>query len=67
MSEVGAGAIFDPSLGSEESKAHVRVRARTDCRLAVVRRADLDDDALHAVAAVQVDRLRRFLRDRPGR
>jgi hypothetical protein len=66
VSEVGPGAIFDPSLRSEDSKAHVRVRARTDCRLAVVRRAELDDDALHAVAAVQVDRLRRVLQDRPG-
>jgi hypothetical protein len=65
VSEVGPGAIFDPLHRTDESKARVRVRASTDCRLAVVPRAELDDEALRAVSAEQVARLSRYLRDRP--
>jgi hypothetical protein len=57
VSEVGPGAIFDPSLRTADSKARVQVRATTDCPLAVVRRADLNDDAMRAIAAAQMDRL----------
>jgi hypothetical protein len=57
VSEVGPGAIFDPSRRTADSKARVQVRATTDCRLAVVRRIDLNDDAMRAVAAVQMARL----------
>jgi hypothetical protein len=56
--EVGPGAIFDPTLRTEESKAHVAVRALTVCRLAVMPRAQLDDEALVGVAAQQTARLR---------
>jgi hypothetical protein len=38
VSEVGPGAIFDPSKRAEESKRPVTVRARTPCRSAVMDR-----------------------------
>jgi hypothetical protein len=56
--EAGPGAIFDPSLRTPESKQRVTVRARTPCRLAVLRRDRLDSDALLGVAAQQTTRLR---------
>jgi hypothetical protein len=56
--EVGPGAIFDPSMRTAYSKEHVRVRARTPSRLAVLPRAQLDDQALLGVAAEQIARLR---------
>jgi len=56
--EAGPGAIFDPSLRTPESKRHVTVRARTPCRLAVLRRDQLDSEALLGVAAQQTARLR---------
>ena len=52
--EAGPGAIFDPTLRTPESKLHVTVRARTPCRLAVLRRDRLDSEALLSVAAQQV-------------
>jgi hypothetical protein len=55
--EVGPGAIFDPSKRTAYSKEHVRVRAQTPSRLAVLRRAQLDDQALLGVAAEQTARL----------
>jgi hypothetical protein len=56
--EAGPGAIFDPATRSEESKKHVRVRAGTRCRLAVIPRDQLDAQALLGVAAQQTGRLR---------
>jgi hypothetical protein len=55
--EVGPGAIFDPSMRTAYSKEHVRVRAVTPSRLAVLPRARLDDQALLGVAAEQTARL----------
>ena len=55
--EVGPGAIFDPTLRTAESKEHVTVRARTTCRLAVVPRDQLNTDKLLGVAAEQTTRL----------
>ena len=55
--EAGPGAIFDPTLRTPESKLHVTVRARTPCRLAVLRRDPLDSEALLGVAAQQPARL----------
>jgi CRP-like cAMP-binding protein len=55
--EVGPGAIFDPTLRTEESKEHVTVRARTPCRLAVVPRDQLDNEKLVGVATEQTSRL----------
>jgi hypothetical protein len=55
--EAGPGAIFDPSMRTAYSKEHVTVRARTPSRLAVLPRAQLDDQALLGVAAEQVARL----------
>jgi hypothetical protein len=55
--EVGPGAIFDPAMRTPYSKEHVTVRARTPSRLAVLRRAQLDDQALLSVAAEQTARL----------
>jgi hypothetical protein len=55
--EVGPGAIFDPSKRTAYSKEHVRVRAQTPSRLAVLPRAQLDDQALLGVAAEQIARL----------
>jgi len=55
--EAGPGAIFDPTLRTPESKLHVTVRARTPCRLAVLRRDRLDSEALLGVAAQQTARL----------
>ena len=51
--EAGPGAVFDPTLRTPESKLHVTVRARTPCRLAVLRRDQLDSEALLGVAAPQ--------------
>ena len=56
--EVGPGAIFDPALRTPESKARVRVRAQTDCRIALMPRQRLDDRVLLEVAARQSARLR---------
>ena len=56
--EAGPGAIFDPVLRSQESKDHVTVRAQTPCRLAVVHRGGLDDQALLGAAAAQASRFR---------
>jgi hypothetical protein len=56
--EAGPGAIFDPALRTQESKDHVTVRAQTPCRLAVVRRGGLDDQALLGAAAAQASRFR---------
>ncbi len=43
ITEVGPGAIFDPSRRAAESKEQVTVRARTNCRLASVEREALDE------------------------
>ena len=51
--EAGPGAICDPTLRTPDSKLHVTVRARTPCRLAVLRRDRLDSEALLGVAAQQ--------------
>jgi hypothetical protein len=59
VSEVGPGAIFDPTLRSPESKQHVSVRARTPCRLAVLPREELDQESLLQVAVEQTKRLQR--------
>ena len=56
--EAGPGAIFDPVLRTQDSKEHVTVRARTPCRLAVVPRERLDDQALLGAAAAQKSRFR---------
>jgi hypothetical protein len=56
--EAGPGAIFDPVLRTQQSKDHVAVRAQTPCRLAVVPRGGLDDQALLAAAAAQKSRFR---------
>jgi hypothetical protein len=58
--EVGPGAIFDPSMRTAYSKEHVRVRARTPSRLAVLSRARLDDQGLLGVAAEQIARLQHY-------
>lgn len=59
--EAGPGAIFDPATRTKESKEHVRARAKTDCRLAVMTRDQLDSEALLGVAAQQTSRLRNLL------
>ena len=46
------------------SKEHVRVRARTPSRLAILPRAHLDDQALLGVAAEQTARLNTYSTDR---
>jgi hypothetical protein len=56
--EAGPGAIFDPVSRTQESKDHVTVRAQTPCRLAVVPRGGLDDQALLGAAAAQEARFR---------
>jgi len=56
--EAGPGAIFDPATRTKESKEHVQVRAKTDCRLAVLPRDQLDSQALLGVAAQQTGRMR---------
>jgi hypothetical protein len=56
--DAGPGAIFDPAMRVPESKQHVTVRAKTRCRLAVVPRDQLDNQALLGVAAQQAERLR---------
>jgi hypothetical protein len=66
VSEVGPGAIFDPSKRAPESKRRVTVRARTPCRLAVITRAALDDQALAAVADEQMSRLKAVLTHLPN-
>ena len=58
--EVGPGAVFDPSMRTPYSKEHVRVRARTPSRLAVLPRAQLDDQGLLGVAAEQTARLQYY-------
>jgi hypothetical protein len=58
--EAGPGAIFDPALRTQESKEDVTVRARTACRLAVVRRDGLDEQALLGAAAAQTARFATF-------
>jgi hypothetical protein len=62
--EVGPGAIFDPATRPQYSKEHASVRARTPCRLAVLRRDQLDDQALLDSAAEQASRLNAYLRNR---
>ena len=59
--DAGPGAIFDPAMRRAESKQHVTVRAKTRCRLAVLRRDQLDDQALLGVAAQQTGRLREHM------
>ncbi len=59
--KLGPGAIFDPATRTNESKEHVRARAKTHCRLAVVSRDQLDSQALLGVAAQQTSRLRDLL------
>jgi CRP-like cAMP-binding protein len=59
--EAGPGAIFDPATRTKESKEHVRARAKTRCRLAVMPRDQLDSQALLGVAAQQTSRLRDLL------
>ena len=56
--EAGPGALFDPVLRTQDSKEHVTVRAQTPCRLAVVPRDRLDDQALLGAAAAQKSRFR---------
>jgi len=58
--EVGPGAIFDPAKRTQVSKEHATVRARTPCRLAVLVRGQLDDDALLGVATEQISRLQAY-------
>ena len=55
--EVGPGAVFDPAMRAPFSRQHVAVRARTPSRLAVLPRAQLDNQALRGVAAEQTARL----------
>jgi hypothetical protein len=55
--EVGPGAIFDPALRTPKSKARVTVRALTRCRLALMPRDTLDNQALLDVATTQTARL----------
>ena len=61
--EVGPGTIFDPAMRTPYSKEHVRVRARTPSRLAILPRAHLDDQALLGVAAEQTARLSTYSTD----
>jgi len=58
--EVGPGAIFDPAKRTQVSKEHATVRARTPCRLAVLARDRLDNDALLGVATEHVSRLQAY-------
>jgi hypothetical protein len=58
VAEAGPGAIFDPVLRTQQSREHVTVRAQTPCRLAVVHRGELDDQALLGVATAQESRYR---------
>jgi hypothetical protein len=60
VAEAGPGAIFDPVLRTQQSKDHIAVRAQTPCRLAVVPRSRLDDQALLGAAAAQTSRLKAF-------
>ena len=62
--EVGPGAIFDPATRPQYSKEHVIVRARTPCRLAVLRRDQLDSRALLDSAAEQASRLNAYIENR---
>jgi hypothetical protein len=61
--EAGPGAIFDPVLRTEQSKEHVAVRAQTPCRLAVVSRSRLDEEALLGAATAQRSRFNAFRSD----
>ena len=63
--ETGPGAVFDSSKRTQESKEHARVRARTSCRLAVVQREQLDDNALLIVAVQRTERLRAYKEGQP--
>jgi len=65
--EVGPGAIFDPATRPRYSKEHATVRARTPCRLAVLRRDQLDSQALLDSAAEQASRLNAYLENRDRR
>ena len=65
--EVGPGAIFDPATRPQYSKEHATVRARTPCRLAVLRRDQLDSRALLDSAAEQASRLNAYLETRDRR
>ena len=58
--EAGPGAIFDPAKRTQVSKEHATVRARTPCRLAVLARGQLDNDALLGVATEQISRLEAY-------
>jgi hypothetical protein len=60
IAEVGPGAIFDPAKRTQVSKAHVTVRAKTPCRLAVLARDLLDSDALLGVATEQTSQLQAY-------
>jgi hypothetical protein len=55
--EAGPGAIFDPATRPAYSKEHVRVRAKTSCRLAILPREQLDSQALLGVAAEAISRM----------
>jgi len=55
--EAGPGTIFDPSARTSYSKQHIIARATTACRLAVVPRTYLDNQALLGVATEQRSRL----------
>ena len=57
MLEAGPGTIFDPAARMPYSKQHIIVRATTGCRLAVVPRTYLDNQALLGVATEQRSRL----------
>jgi hypothetical protein len=57
VSEVGPGAIFDPSLRVPLSREHARVKALTPCRVAVIDRMLFVNDALQAIAREQNARL----------
>jgi hypothetical protein len=54
--EAGPGAIFDTALFTAHSKNHLTVRARIPCRLAVLRRDQLDSSALLGVSAAETFR-----------
>jgi hypothetical protein len=58
--EAGPGVIFDPAKRTQVSKEHATVRARTPCRLAVLARGQLDNDALLGVATEKTSRLQAY-------
>jgi hypothetical protein len=62
--EVGPGAVYDPRTRPPESTAHVRVAAKTPCRLALMARGELDADALLGVSSEKASRFRAVMEQR---